>query len=330
MGLYSGKYKQYVKLDIKEGSFICYLTNPEDVNLNKPTGRILVKPYINVADKKEVLYSPEQKVYGTAPNNFLSTVNDILSDIQHEKVGEFKISEKLYCDTNPSITRHTKNIQDILDGKTKPKDKSDVWRVLNALNIKNYSINSDLTVDVMGSVSISYKNLRVIPVQFRNVAGAFWCGSNKLTSLEGVPQSVAGGFDCTNNQITSLKGAPKSVGGDFYCSHNKLTSLEGAPQSVGGGFYCTYNKLTTLEGSPPSIGDFFNCSDNKLTTLKGGPKKVGGNFDCSHNELTSLEGVSQSVGGYFYCSDNQPPISPSEKDWAEKNIKAKRFVWQYD
>jgi hypothetical protein len=264
MNLYAGQYKEFVELDVKEGSFVCYLTNPQDTNLNNPTGRILVKPYISIVDKKDVLYSPEQKVYGTAPNEFLNTVNDILSEIQGELVGIFKLSQELYCDTNPNITKHKKNIQDILNGKTKPKDKHEIWRVLDALNIRNYTIKSDLTVDVMGNVSISYKNLRVIPVQFREVTGDFWCGSNQLTSLEGAPQSVGGSFDCSNNQLTSLEGAPQKVGGHFYCNSNKLTSLKGAPQSV---------------------------------------------------------------GDYFECSNNKPPLPQSEKYWAEKNIKAERFLW---
>jgi hypothetical protein len=46
-----------------------------------------------------------------------------------------------------------------------------------------------------------------------------------------------GNFNCNYNRLTSLQGAPESVGGGFYCSNNHLTSLQGAPESVGGGFY---------------------------------------------------------------------------------------------
>jgi len=102
MDLYDGGESDHVHWDVKEGSFVCYLTNPEDTNLNKPTGRILVKPYISIVDKKDVLYSPEQKVYGTAPNEFLNTVNDILSDLQ------VKRSVNSNCHRNFTVIRGVK------------------------------------------------------------------------------------------------------------------------------------------------------------------------------------------------------------------------------
>jgi hypothetical protein len=266
MNLYDGEEREYVKWDVKEGSFVCYLTSVNDTNLNKPTGRILVKPYINTKNKKDVLYSPEQEVYGTTPNNFLNTINDILSKIQGERVGRFELSQKLYCDTETSVIKYSKKIQDIFNGKSKPKNKSEVEEILSLFDVKNYKINTDLTVDVNGGVFITEVNeLQSIPVQFGKVTGGFWCYGNKLTSLE---------------------GAPHTVGGDFSCHGNKLTSLE------------------------------------------GGPQKVGGNFWCSDNQLTSLEGAPQTVGGTFWCSNNQPPLSQSQKLWARKNIKSKKFVWR--
>jgi hypothetical protein len=293
MNLYDGEYKQHVRWDVKEGSFICYLTKPEDTNLNKPTGRILVKPYINVEDKKDVLYSPEQKIYGTAPNSFLNTINNVLSKIQGQKIGKFKLSQKLYCDTSREIVSSRKEIQNILDGKSKPKNKSEVESILSILEVENYKINDDLSVDVNGSVDITDGSstghkLRSIPIRFGKVSGDFYCSFNELTTLE---------------------GSPKSVGGDFNCSDNQFTSLKGSPQSVGG---------------------YFNCSDNQLTSLEGAPQSVGGDFECANNKLTSLKGAPKSVGGEFFCSDNQPPLRKSEKDWAEKNIKATNFEWGYD
>jgi hypothetical protein len=77
--------------------------------------------------------------------------------------------------------------------------------------------------------------------------GDFYCSTNGLTSLEGVPSHVDGGFYCDSDKLTSLEGAPSHVGGDFSCSNNKLTSLAGAPSHVGCSFYCAFNKLTSLK-----------------------------------------------------------------------------------
>ena len=76
--------------------------------------------------------------------------------------------------------------------------------------------------------------------------------------------SVAGSFYCGNNKLTSLINAPKTVGGNFYCNFNKLESLEGAPQSVGNDFKCTFNNLESLEGAPQSVGGNFNCRHNPV------------------------------------------------------------------
>ena len=155
---------------------------------------------------------------------------------------------------------------------------------LNAMGIENYTINTDLTVDVKGDVYIMSKILKNIPVQFG---------------------TVSGNFDCSHNMLTSLEGCPKEVGGDFYCSFNRLTSLEGGPKTVKRHFYCNDNRLTSLEGGPETVGGLFRCSKNNITSLKGAPKTVGGDFQCSFTKLTSLEGAPETVGGGFYCHTNK-------------------------
>ena len=114
---------------------------------------------------------------------------------------------------------------------------------LDTMGVENYTINPDWTIDVIGDVKLSYKNLIEFPdyIKFNNVSGDFGCSNNQLTSLKGCPTSVGGGFWCSYNQLTSLEGCPTKVGGVFYCSNNQLTSLKGCPISVGGYFYCKNN-----------------------------------------------------------------------------------------
>lgn len=152
------------------------------------------------------------------------------------------------------------------------ESNQDIHSICKQFNIQNYTINDDGSIDVDGSVYISYKKLTKLPLKFRNVSGDFDCHNNQLTTLEGCPKSVGGYFYCSNNQLTSLVGGPKSVGGDFNCSDNKLTSLEGCPQSVGGNFSCHNNKLTSLEGGPQSVGGGFYCYNNRLVDFRGFPE----------------------------------------------------------
>jgi len=306
MDVYDGVSSQYVSADVEEGSFICYLAKPEDVNLNKPTARVLVKPFVSIKDESEVLYSAEDKIYGTAPSNFSKTVNTILDDIQDGYVGKFKLVNSLYCDSGKStITKHPKHIQSILDGKTRVTTKEEVEEILMFFDIEDYNINDDLTVDVNGNVDLSDKRLTRIPITFGKVTGHFDCSVNNLKSLSGAPKEVGGNFSCLYNNLTSLKGSPKEVGGDFNCFENNLTSLKGSPKEVGGDFNCFENNLTSLEGSPEKVGGYFDCFKNNLTSLKGAPKEVVGSFDCSSNKLTSLDGAPEKVGGSFNCSSNK-------------------------
>ena len=133
----------------------------------------------------------------------------------------------------------------------KTREEVEAW--LKKMNIESYTINEDLTVDVNGDVDIMYKNISVLPIKFKNVAGHFSCSGNNLTSLEGCPREVGGDFYCSFNNLTSLKGAPREVDGGFYCSGNNLTSLEDGPKEVGGSFYCADNNLTSLEGAPREV-----------------------------------------------------------------------------
>lgn len=110
-------------------------------------------------------------------------------------------------------------------------------------NIKNYTINDDLSLDVDGDVSISANSLAFIPLFFNVVNGGFWCECNKLISLY---------------------GSPNIVNGDFNCSYNELESLEHFPEYVGGDIYCTDNKLVTMKHIPPNFKNDLNCGENHL------------------------------------------------------------------
>jgi len=163
-------------------------------------------------------------------------------------------------------------------------------------NIKNYTFNDDLSIDVNAHVNLSYRDLTKIPILFRNVTGDFDCTYNNLTSLEGSPKTIEGSFHCDNNNLTSLEGSPEKVGGDFDCRFSYLTSLEGSPKTVSGYFDCSYNELTSLLGSPKTVGGDFNCNNNNLISLEGSTETVGGDFDCYDNNLKSLEGIGDVKG----------------------------------
>ena len=118
-----------------------------------------------------------------------------------------------------------------------------IHEVCKEYNIKNYTINSDGSIDVDGNVNLQCKYLTKLPLKFRNVNGDFVCSRNYLTSLEGSPTHVGGNFYCGGNKLTILEYSPYHVSHNFYCTHNNITSLEGFPSHIGGNFYCKSNPV---------------------------------------------------------------------------------------
>ena len=143
----------------------------------------------------------------------------------------------------------------------------DIKSICKKYGIKNYTINSDGSVDVDGHVNLSNYGFAKLPLKFGRVSGVFDCGLNKLTTLEGSPRKVGGTLDCSYNKLTTLEGAPEMVDRHFNCENNYLTTLEGAPREVGGVFSCKNNQLTTLEGAPERVGESFLCRSNPVFNI---------------------------------------------------------------
>jgi hypothetical protein len=191
------------------------------------------------------------------------------------------------------------------------ESKKDIHSICKKWEIKNYTINEDLSIDVDGNVDLSHRGLNDIPLKFRRVSGDFSCEVNQLTNLLGSPISVGGNFECCENKLTNLIGSPNKVGGYFSCEVNQLTNLLGSPKEVGGIFYCYNNQLTSLEGSPNKVGlslpnnkGFLSCHNNKLTSLEGIPQMRSGKIWCEFNNLKDVKGIKEGWRGELEITDN--------------------------
>ncbi len=61
----------------------------------------------------------------------------------------------------------------------------DIDEICRKYKIRNYTINTDGSIDVDGHVDLSQENLIKIPIRFNKINGDFTCRDNNLTSLEG-------------------------------------------------------------------------------------------------------------------------------------------------
>ena len=168
-----------------------------------------------------------------------------------------------------------------------PTTREEVMQVCEKYEIRYYTINDDLSIDVDGGVNLAYKNLEHLPLKFNYVSSNFVCSDNKLKTLEGCPQTVSGSFYCYDNELESLEGCPQTVSGSFDCGYNELKTLEGSPQTVSGNFSCYGNELVSLEGGLQTVGGYFDCSFNKLKDLEHFPE-VGDGIIIVENKVNLL------------------------------------------
>jgi len=122
----------------------------------------------------------------------------------------------------------------------------DIDSICEKYGIKNYTINSDGTVDIDGNVNLSYKGLTELPLKFGKVSGYFDCGGNKLTTLEGCPQLVGGRFYCGSNKLISLEFCSQSIGGSFNFNSNQLKDLYGFPEFFDNEIYYSSNPVSEI------------------------------------------------------------------------------------
>ncbi len=175
------------------------------------------------------------------------------------------------------------------------KDKSDLEKELDRYDIKNYTINSDGTIDVDGDVDLFYRPNNID--DSINTASIFLQSNIEiLTKIPFKFGKVSGDFACSNNEIDSLEGCPYFVGGDFRCRHNKLTSLIGSPKEVGGYFDCSHNELESLEGMPLEISKYFICVDNPNLKELDSLSNIEGDILCSKNiDISKFKGYCKNI-----------------------------------
>jgi hypothetical protein len=98
MSLPKGIYSKYVRKDMEKGTLVAYVVDTNDKNINSPTCRLLIKPFINAEDKNDIVLYPEKKIYGTDVNGFRETVIKWLDTFQRVDGTLYKKTPSLYND----------------------------------------------------------------------------------------------------------------------------------------------------------------------------------------------------------------------------------------
>jgi hypothetical protein len=171
-------------------------------------------------------------------------------------------------------------------------EESKIRKICKEYNIKNYTINDDLSIDVDDSVGFFGKGLVKVPLKFNRVSGNFNCSSNDLISLFGCPQWVGGNFACSDNGLTSLKFFPKFIGGDLFIYDNYITSLKGIPKNI----------------------NYIDCDNNKIWSFIGIPDNFRGELLCQSNPIFNIWNLFESIKDIEFLNDCDALREPETPD----------------
>ena len=156
-----GEYHHYVASDVQYGTLIAYAVKRNDPDIKNPTCRVLIKPFLNIADSNKVVFGVENKVYGEPMTGFKETVLQWANEINQSKKlsGIFKLHSKLYGDGIKKTKAIVKDddmiehLQAIIDDKS--LDSSDLEEFIDDhmdnKQIKALLANPDKFVELLGN-----------------------------------------------------------------------------------------------------------------------------------------------------------------------------------
>lgn len=199
MSLNGGSNRQYVSCDVREGSIISYLVSKTDMNIQNPISRINIKPFINKKDDSDIVYIPEDAIYGIPVKGFYESLTKMFRNIQPDSIGIFKLHDELVSDSDETVvfgnfgdTIDNNNAKDLIDRR---------YSRVFIDNLDNIKYIKDINITEVEDIDIRYcNNLKTID----NIKckGDISIGHNKnLTTIKDVFSEKS----ITLNSLYSLK-----------------------------------------------------------------------------------------------------------------------------
>jgi len=124
-----GQYNRHVAEDVAEGTFVVYAIRSNDLNIQKPLCRCLVKPFLSDDGEEDVLYRRESRIYGNPVPGFDRTLKQFIARLNEKaKAGAYTLNPKLYDDSGDRHAHHTPSdpneitFEDALDDLTQAEE----------------------------------------------------------------------------------------------------------------------------------------------------------------------------------------------------------------
>jgi hypothetical protein len=184
MNLKNGMMKNYVPLDVKAGTVVAYVTDKNDPDLKNPTGRVAIKPFVDILGSPHIEFGIEDKMYGTNVPGFAKAitkwVDEVNSQNKLDNVVILKLDPRLYPDSDVPVTRikgGSEEDRQLMQSILKNPD--------NIANYKNPPIKLQMQVVKKNGTSIQYIENPPPEVQMAAVMNDGWAlGGIKNPSTE--------------------------------------------------------------------------------------------------------------------------------------------------
>lgn len=115
---------KFVSCDIEQGTIIAYLIEKDDFNIQKPKGRVLIKPFVKLNEPEITVLLPELTSYGSTESYlkpFTTKVRTMMEEAQKDQSGLFKLLDGLYKDSDDLR---------VLNKKFKDFNEKEILRIL--------------------------------------------------------------------------------------------------------------------------------------------------------------------------------------------------------
>jgi hypothetical protein len=238
----------------------------ENINENQKHYATNLKLYNELYELIEETLSPKMDGKDSEKINIVGTedlVKELAKIVNNQMIKE-KINFLKELAINPNLIQEAKLKKELNENyfNSTEKDSHGLKNWLLSMNVRDYTVNDDFSIDVDGDVDLSERKLVEIPYKFNNVKGNFFIYDNNLTTLNNCPNFVGDNFGCDRNYLITLEGGPKEVKGSYDCSKNRLKDLTGCAENIGGHFNCTFNNIESLTGFPKKVGSNVFCDNN--------------------------------------------------------------------
>jgi hypothetical protein len=201
---------------------------------------------------------------------------------------------------------------------------------LKSMEIENYHINQDLTIDVKKNgwrgTDLSERGLVELPdyIQFNVVDEYFDISHNNLITLRGCPKIVNGEFFCSDNKLSDFEYLPKKFKGIAF-ANNPIISLTGLEKLPGGTVYpiLIHTSKDPLKLIVDAIQANFKLGKTSINTILKTIKNMDSNYvNNSFKKYKVLNDIFNPTNRKFYKDRTESEIDQNIEEAVKMLEKA--------